>query len=925
MVEIWQISCYSCNWRHDSLSKVVLVLAYEPVSLLTQLTFEDVPMATSKNSAGNQPLQSPRELIVMMKHAGPAAAAATEPGGVADILSKAGASMEPLFDDADAAGEADVTATSDPQDGSFFHVTAPDKHLEKICHEMEMSAEVEAAYIKPSGEMPSMVADPEVEVDKDGIALNEMAPTTEEPPAATPNFASRQGYLTPAPVGIDINYAWRYPGGRGGGIHVIDLEWGWRFSHEDLGQNSGGLLAGSNSSNLRANNHGTAVIGEIGGDSNSIGVTGIAPDARVSTVSFSMPTATAIRQAANNLSRGDVMLLEIHRAGPRHNFQGRQDQRGYIAVEWWPDDFAAIRYATNKGIIVVEAAGNGRENFDDAIYDQRPAGFPTSWRNPLNPSNTSSRAVVVGAGAPPPGTHGRDHGPDRSRLGFSNYGRRVDCQGWGREVTTTGYGDLQGGSQNRWYTDTFSGTSSASPIITAAVACVNGALKANGQAMLSPQGAINLFRSTGSPQTDAPGRPRSQRIGRRPDLKQMLNRVIRPKNRYTGVWRGGNDRHYLWVNASWSSFVSKWQQLGQQRLRLTDFEISKRGNSYVYSGVWREGSDPYYLWVNASWSSFVQKWQQLGQQNLRLVDIEIKQIGNAQRYSGVWRGGSDPYYLWVNASWSSFVQKWQQLSGQNMRLVDVEIRRIGGSLRYTGVWRRGYGAHYLWVNASWSSFIQKWQQLAGQNLRLTKIVRTEINGQMRYSGIWRPGNDPYYLWVNASWQSFVDKWQQLSRNGLRLVDFEVSLDGDAQPSAPGTSGMEVLSMMLETQKDGDGFGGGDTNGATKEGDAPGADPTFGEGGGDFGEGFEVASMQETIDTPDGALTDDADGYGGGILPGEDDADRPSAEADPAFGLSAGESQDGSGYGGGGGVEDESNSDEYAASDDGQGFGGGSVS
>ena len=132
-------------------------------------------------------------------------------------------------------------------------------------------------------------------------------------------------------------------------------------------------------------------------------------------------------------------------------------------------------------------------------------------------------------------------------------------------------------------------------------------------------------------------------------------------------------------------------------------------------------------------------------------------------------------------------------------------------------------------------------------------------------------------------------------------------------------------MMLETQKDGDGFGGGDTNGATIEGDAPGADPTFGEGGGDFGEGFEVASMQETIDTPDGALTDDADGYGGGILPGEDDADRPSAEADPAFGLSAGESQDGSGYGGGGGVEDESNSDEYAASDDGQGFGGGSVS
>lgn len=169
------------------------------------------------------------------------------------------------------------------------------------------------------------------------------------------------------------------------------------------------------------------------------------------------------------------------------------------------DDFAAIRYATNKGIIVVEAAGNGRENFDDALYDQRPAGFPQSWRNPYNPANTSSRAVIVGAGAPPPGTHGRDHGPDRSRLDFSNYGRRVDAQGWGREVTTTGYGDLQSGGPDKEYTDQFSGTSSASPIVTAALACVNGALKSNGQSTLTPLSAISLLRSTGSPQTDAPG------------------------------------------------------------------------------------------------------------------------------------------------------------------------------------------------------------------------------------------------------------------------------------------------------------------------------------------------------------------------------------------------------------------------------------
>jgi hypothetical protein len=253
-------------------------------------------------------------------------------------------------------------------------------------------------------------------------------------------------------------------------------------------------LAGNNSP---SNNHGTAVLGEISGDVNNYGITGISPDARVSAVSFTtLPTARAIRIAADRLQRGDIMLLEVHRAGPRHNFQGRSDQRGYIAVEWWPDDFAAIRYAVSRGVLVVEAAGNGAENFDDPLYDVRPPGFPTTWRNPFNPANPSSFAVVVGAGAPPPGTHGRNHGPDRSRLGFSNYGRRVDCQGWGREVTTTGYGDLQGGTdRNQWYTDMFSGTSSASPIIVGALACTQGFLRARGLPLLTPVSAIQFGHS----------------------------------------------------------------------------------------------------------------------------------------------------------------------------------------------------------------------------------------------------------------------------------------------------------------------------------------------------------------------------------------------------------------------------------------------
>jgi acyl-CoA hydrolase len=458
------------------------------------------------------------------------------------LLSAHGAALRPLFGLSEDRLRAQLSATAatlmpaaingdEAPDGAggeqlpaldlFYRVLADDDRLDQLAEELLANDLVEAAYVKPAGEPPSTTL-----ID---TAINDMQPDPGDAPPATPDFVSRQGYLAVAPSWVDA------------------AKWAWRFTHEDLLANQGGVVAGSSMGNA---DHGTAVIGVISGDRNTIGIVGIAPEAWIAASSFSdQSTSQAIRVAADKLRAGDIILLEIHRPGPNAPTPP-QGQLGFIAIEWWPDDFAAIRYAVQKGIIVVEAAGNGFQNLDDAVYDTRPVGFPTSWRNPFNLSNPQSGAVVVGAGAPPPGTHGADWGPDRSRLDFSNHGRRVDVQGWGREVTTTGYGDLQGGTnEDLWYTDRFSGTSSASPVVVGALTATQGVLRARGHRVLSSDAARRLVRASGSPQQDAPGRPASQRIGTRPDLRQLIPAAAKFQSRSADY--DGDGKAEILVTSPW--------------------------------------------------------------------------------------------------------------------------------------------------------------------------------------------------------------------------------------------------------------------------------------------------------------------------------------------------------------------------------------
>lgn len=488
------------------------------------------------------PYAGARELIVIAKPeaglrasaTGVASRAGVEVGGVNAILRDAGASLVPIFGSEDRAARltgarlgAPALAPALDSLSYFYRVRAADERLDDLASRLAASEAIASAYIKPGAEPPFRHR-------AAGRAQAGVRARVHGAPAAkagvpgmTPDFSARQGYLDAAPGGIDARFAWLRPGGKGAGVSIIDIEGAWQFTHENLIENQGGVIGGTPSSHPNWRNHGTAVVGEFGADEGGFGCTGICPQAHVRAISiFDDGSSVAIRQAADALHPGDILLIELHRPGPLFDFADRLDQRGYIAVEWWPDDFAAIVYATTvRGVIVVEAAGNGGVNFDDALYDTPDFGFPPTWTNPFRMANPQSGAIVVGAGAPPPGTHGRDHGADRSRLGFSNWGARVDAQGWGEEVTTCGYGDLQGGDEDMWYTDQFSGTSSASPIVVGALGCVQGALRAAARTLMTPVSAVNLLRTTGSPQQSQPGRPAAQRIGNRPDLWEAFGSV----------------------------------------------------------------------------------------------------------------------------------------------------------------------------------------------------------------------------------------------------------------------------------------------------------------------------------------------------------------------------------------------------------------
>lgn len=376
------------------------------------------------------------------------------------------------------------TRFEQPDLNLFYFVHLPQMQPEEAQRALQTLAKhriIETAYFQPI---------PHNAVDK--------APTT------TISVTNSQGYATAAPAGIDAAFARNFAGGRGEDVRVADIEYGWNTTHEDLPQMGFGIGVNWN------DQHGTAVLGEIAAEENAFGATGIAPKSLVgwSGVTNLNPlqpiyfysVGMALLMTGNVLRAGDIALIEQHfptLAGPCPNTCNCA-QFGFVAVETFSFEHAVISVMTGAGVVVVEAAGNGQMLVTPA-------------------STRDSGAIVVGAS-----------NTARAPACFSNFGPRVNVHAWGMSVGTTGYGGdtatadpalrANGTDPDQWYTRSFGGTSSASPIVVGAAALIQGIRRAGNIGPLSPLALRSLLATTGTPQAAGT----APNIGPLPNLRAAI-------------------------------------------------------------------------------------------------------------------------------------------------------------------------------------------------------------------------------------------------------------------------------------------------------------------------------------------------------------------------------------------------------------------
>ena len=328
-------------------------------------------------------------------------------------------------------------------------------------------------------------------------------PATDISPV-TPLLVSNQTYRN-ASSGVNVDHVWSKYGIRGdASLRVTDCEYEYNPNHEDL---SGLVQMQPNLVSMYTgfgSDHGTAVLGILASGWNAYGTTGSVPECvtcffpEYSTLTTGHQSRNACVTAAIAASdAGDIVMLEMQADGPA---SGSAD---YVMAEIDIGLWNAVKVGTDAGVITVAAAGNGNQNLNNSAL------FGTYH------ARGDSGAIIVGAGS-----------TARAKLSFSTYGSRVNVQGWGGSVFTTGYGThaTYGSDANQKYASGFNGTSSATPVVASAAALLQSvAIKILGF-RLSPAELRSLLASTGRAQTgaDASTAP----IGPLPELEAAVTALF---------------------------------------------------------------------------------------------------------------------------------------------------------------------------------------------------------------------------------------------------------------------------------------------------------------------------------------------------------------------------------------------------------------
>lgn len=357
---------------------------------------------------------------------------------------------------------------------SFFRVS--------LAHDQEDVARLLAALLRGQPGVKVAVVAPRATVE-----LRSGAPPRPGLMAQTPNLEMNQGYLEDsAGGGIGARRAWQLPGGDGAGIRLCDCEGGFDGMHEDLPQVR---VVSQRGNNLGFDaDHGTKSLGVMTARHDTKGVTGVAHAAEPLFGSEAPDMATgvffrtaAINDSLRHLRNGDVLVLEMHA-----DFKLANGTVVSVPAELDPAVHAASVNAAGNGITVVAAAGNGPID----LTPLKDAKGRSIWASPTAAAD-DSLAVIVGAGL------SISSGQPQVRIGSSNHGRRVTCQGWGDFVATCSIqnGDLFNGGLHRRYTRFFGQTSAATAIIGGLVACLQGRAKARLGRPLDPRDVRTLLRN----------------------------------------------------------------------------------------------------------------------------------------------------------------------------------------------------------------------------------------------------------------------------------------------------------------------------------------------------------------------------------------------------------------------------------------------